>query len=45
MFETLLFLVESPNRVRITDFGLAKLLDHQVEAFHSDGGKVCNLPL
>ena len=34
-------LVRTPNQVKITDFGLAKLLDYNVGEYHSAGGKVC----
>jgi len=33
-------LVKSQNQVKITDFGLAKLLDGNVGEYHSAGGKV-----
>ncbi|XP_045155267.1 receptor tyrosine-protein kinase erbB-2 [Echinops telfairi] len=33
-------LVKSPNHVKITDFGLARLLDIDETAYHADGGKV-----
>lgn len=33
-------LVNNSNHVKITDFGLAKLLDYDKEEIHSEGGKV-----
>lgn len=33
-------LVQSPSVVKITDFGLAKLLDIDEDEFKSDGGKM-----
>lgn len=33
-------LVKSPNHVKITDFGLAKLLTGSETSYHADGGKV-----
>lgn len=33
-------LVKSPNHVKITDFGLAKLLTANETSYHADGGKV-----
>ncbi|XP_048121674.1 epidermal growth factor receptor-like isoform X1 [Alosa alosa] len=33
-------LVKTPNHVKITDFGLAKLLSADEKEYHSDGGKV-----
>ena len=33
-------LVQNPKRVRVTDFGLAKLLEYDEEEFHASGGKV-----
>uniref|UniRef100_A0A3Q3J7H0 Receptor protein-tyrosine kinase n=1 Tax=Monopterus albus TaxID=43700 RepID=A0A3Q3J7H0_MONAL len=33
-------LVKTPNHVKITDFGLAKLLTADEKAYHADGGKV-----
>ena len=33
--------VQSPNQVKITDFGLAKLLDYNEYGYHAVGGKVC----
>ena len=35
--------VQSNHQVRITDFGLAKLLDYEEEAFHGTGGKVWSM--
>lgn len=32
-------LVKTPNHVKITDFGLAKLLTANETAYHADGGK------
>ena len=32
--------VQRPGQVKITDFGLAKLLDYNEEEFHASGGKV-----
>ncbi len=34
-------LVKTPNHVKITDFGLARLLGADEKEYHSDGGKVC----
>lgn len=34
-------LVKNPNHVKITDFGLARLLDIDETEYHADGGKVC----
>lgn len=34
-------LVKNPNHVKITDFGLAKLLTANEKEYHADGGKVC----
>lgn len=34
-------LVKNPNHVKITDFGLARLLDIDEKEYHADGGKVC----
>lgn len=34
-------LVKSPNHVKITDFGLSKLLTANETAYKADGGKVC----
>lgn len=36
-------LVKTPNHVKITDFGLAKLLASDEQEYHADGGKVCVL--
>ena len=33
-------LVQTPNCVKITDFGLAKLLDYNEEEYKADGGKM-----
>ncbi len=33
-------LVKSPNHIKITDFGLARLLDADEKEYNSDGGKV-----
>lgn len=33
-------LVKNPNHVKITDFGLARLLDIDKTEYHADGGKV-----
>ena len=33
-------LVKTPNHVKITDFGLAKLLTADEKEYHADGGKV-----
>lgn len=33
-------LVKHPNHVKITDFGLAKLLTTNEKEYHADGGKV-----
>ncbi|XP_028331574.1 receptor tyrosine-protein kinase erbB-2 isoform X2 [Gouania willdenowi] len=33
-------LVKNPNHVKITDFGLARLLDIDETVYHADGGKV-----
>ena len=33
-------LVKSPNHVKITDIGLARLLDIDETEYHADGGKV-----
>ena len=35
-------LVQNPKRVRVTDFGLAKLLDYNEQEFQASGGKVNN---
>lgn len=34
------FLVQTPNQVKITDFGLAKLLAYNEGEYHAAGGKV-----
>lgn len=34
-------LVKSPNHVKITDFGLARLLEGDEKEYNADGGKVC----
>lgn len=36
-------LVKNPNHVKITDFGLARLLDIDETEYHADGGKVGRL--
>lgn len=36
-------LVKNPNHVKITDFGLARLLDIDETEYHADGGKVRRL--
>jgi len=33
-------IVQSPNQVKITDFGLAKLLDYNEDGYRAAGGKV-----
>lgn len=33
-------LVKTPQHVKITDFGLAKLLNADEKEYHADGGKV-----
>lgn len=33
-------LVKTPNHVKITDFGLARLLGAEEKEYHADGGKV-----
>lgn len=33
-------LVKSPNHIKITDFGLARLLDADEKEYNADGGKV-----
>lgn len=33
-------LVRTPNHVKITDFGLARLLGAEEKEYHADGGKV-----
>lgn len=35
-------LVKTPQHVKITDFGLAKLLNADEKEYHADGGKVCS---
>ncbi|KAI3355759.1 hypothetical protein L3Q82_004331 [Scortum barcoo] len=35
-------LVKSPNHIKITDFGLARLLDVNEKEYNADGGKGCN---
>ena len=35
-----LYTVQSPNQVKITDFGLAKLLDYNEDGYRAAGGKV-----
>lgn len=42
---SLLFLVQSPNQVKITDFGLAKLLDYNEDEYHAVSGKVTSWTL
>lgn len=32
--------VQTPTQVKITDFGLAKLLDYNEDEYHAAGGKV-----
>jgi len=34
------YTVQSPNQVKITDFGLAKLLDYNEDGYRAAGGKV-----
>ena len=36
-------LVQSAGQVKITDFGLAKLLDYNEDEYHAAGGKVTGL--
>lgn len=36
-------LVKSPNHIKITDFGLARLLDVNEKEYNADGGKVDHL--
>lgn len=38
-------LVKTPQHVKITDFGLAKLLSADEKEYHADGGKVCSYRL
>lgn len=33
--------VQNSNQVKVTGFGLAKLVDYQEEENHSEGGRVC----
>jgi len=33
-------LVKTPNHVKITDFGLARMLDAKDDIYHAEGGKV-----
>lgn len=33
----------SPGQIKITDFGLAKLLDYNEDEYHAAGGKVTPL--
>ena len=33
-------LVKTPNHVKITDFGLAKMLDVKEDIYYAEGGKV-----
>lgn len=33
-------LLKNPNHIKITDFGLAKLLTANEKEYHADGGKV-----
>jgi len=37
--------VHGPTQVKITDFGLAKLLECDEESYEATGGKVINYPL
>jgi len=37
----LVVVVQSSNRVKLTDFGLAKLLEHDKGEFYAASGKVC----
>lgn len=37
-------LVKSPNHIKITDFGLARLLDVNEKEYNADGGKVKSSP-
>ena len=39
------FLVQNPNVVKITDFGLAKLLGSNEDVFKAAGGKVSLMPV
>ena len=36
-------LVRTPNHVKITDFGLAKMLDFKKDTYQAEGGKVSGL--
>nr|XP_029497841.1 receptor tyrosine-protein kinase erbB-4-like [Oncorhynchus nerka] len=38
-------LVKSPNHIKITDFGLARLLDINEKEYNADGGKMLVIPL
>ena len=38
-------LVKTPQHVKITDFGLAKLLNADEKEYHADGGKVGPRPV
>lgn len=38
-------LVKSPNHIKITDFGLARLLDVNEKEYNADGGKVNHITL
>jgi len=38
-----MFSVQNPRQVKITDFGLAKLLDYKEDQFFASGGKVIEL--
>ena len=38
-----MFVVNAPGQVKITDFGLAKLLDYNEDTFQATGGKVTNI--
>ena len=35
-------LVRTPNHVKITDFGLAKMLGFEEDTYQAEGGKVCS---
>lgn len=37
-------LVKTPNHIKITDFGLARLLDVNEKEYNADGGKVKSSP-
>jgi len=41
LFVLCCYTVQSPNQVKITDFGLAKLLDYNEDGYRAAGGKVC----